>query len=182
MLVDGQRWVPSTIEGLVDVNTIPQSLITGIDVTTGGASAAYGSGAVGGVVNFILDKKFTGVKTDYQYSEYQLYDDPTNKFTLTGGKAFADGRGHALFSGEVFQEQGNLNGIPVFDQNAYFSMPNTAANIAAGRPADPGRAPHGPLDPDTGRPDHLRSSQGHLLRCRWGKRRGQRQPSPTAAR
>jgi iron complex outermembrane recepter protein len=134
VLVDGQRWVPSTIEGLVDVNTIPQSLITGIDVTTGGASAAYGSGAVGGVVNFILDKKFTGMKTDYQYSEYQTYNDPTNKFSLTAGKAFADGRGHALFSGEVFQDKGNLNSIPVYDQNAYFSMPNTAANIAAGQP------------------------------------------------
>jgi iron complex outermembrane recepter protein len=134
VLVDGQRWVPSTIEGLVDINTIPQSLITGIDVTTGGASAAYGSGAVGGVVNFILDKKFTGVKADYQYSEYQLYDDPTNKFTLTAGTTFAEGRGHALFSGEALQEQGNLSGIPVFDNNAYFSMPNTAANIAAGGP------------------------------------------------
>jgi iron complex outermembrane recepter protein len=134
VLVDGERWVPSTIEGLVDVNTIPQSLITGIDVTTGGASAAYGSGAVGGVINFILDTKFTGLKTDYQYSEYQLYSDPQNKFTLTAGKAFADGRAHVLFSGEVMQEQGNLNGIPAYDQNAFFAMPNTAANIAAGQP------------------------------------------------
>ena len=134
VLVDGQRWVPSTIEGYVDVNTIPQSLVSGIDVTTGGASAAYGSGAVGGVVNFILDKKFTGIKADYQYGEYQLYDDPQNKFTLTAGAGFADGRGHVLFSGEVFGEQGNLHSVPVFDQNGYFSMPNTAANIAAGGP------------------------------------------------
>ena len=77
VLVDGQRWVPSTIEGLVDINTIPQTLITGIDVTTGGASAAYGSGAVGGMINFILDKKFTGIKASYQYGEYQDYGDPT---------------------------------------------------------------------------------------------------------
>jgi len=134
VLVDGQRWVPSTIEGLVDINTIPQSLITGIDVTTGGASAAYGSGAVGGVVNFILNKKFTGVKADYQYSEYQLYDDPQNKFTLTAGTGFAEGRGHVLFSGEVFGEQGNLRSVPDFDKSGYFSMPNTAANITAGAP------------------------------------------------
>jgi outer membrane receptor protein involved in Fe transport len=134
VLVDGQRWVPSTIEGLVDINTIPQSLVSGIDVTTGGASAAYGSGAVGGVVNFILDKKFTGVKADYQYGEYQRYNSPQNKFTLAAGTGFADGRGHVLFSGEVFQEQGNLNSVPAFDQNGYFSMPNTAANIAAGGP------------------------------------------------
>ena len=132
VLVDGQRWVPSTIEGLVDINTIPQSLITGIDVTTGGASAAYGSGAVGGVINFILDKKFTGVKADYQYGEYQTYNDPQNKFTLTAGTGFADGRGHVLFSGEVLGEPGNLSSVPVFDKNGYFSMPNTAANIAAG--------------------------------------------------
>ena len=134
VLVDGQRWVPSTIEGYVDVNTIPQPLVTGIDVTTGGASAAYGSGAVGGVINFILDKKFTGVKADYQYGEYQLYDDPQNKGTLTVGTGFADGRGHVLFSGEVMGEQGNLNSTPVFDQNGYFSMPNTTANVAAGAP------------------------------------------------
>jgi outer membrane receptor protein involved in Fe transport len=134
VLVDGQRWVPSTIEGYVDVNTIPQSLVTGIDVTTGGASAAYGSGAVGGVVNFILNKKFTGVKADYQYGEYQLYDDPQNKFTLTAGTGFADGRGHVLFSGEVLGEQGNLSSAPVFDKDGYFSMPNTTANMAAGGP------------------------------------------------
>jgi iron complex outermembrane recepter protein len=134
VLVDGQRWVPSTIEGYVDVNTIPQSLVTAIDVTTGGASAAYGSGAVGGVVNFILDKKFTGVKADYQYGEYQLYDDPQNKFTLTAGTGFADGRGHVLFSGEVLGEQGNLNGVPKYDEQSFFSMPNSTANVAAGGP------------------------------------------------
>jgi iron complex outermembrane receptor protein len=134
VLVDGQRWVPSTIEGLVDVNTIPQSLISGIDITTGGASAAYGSGAVGGVVNFILDKKFTGVKVDYQYGEYQEYQDPQNKFSLTAGTSFAGGLGHVLFSGEVFGEQGSLTGVPVYDQNGYFSMPNSAANITAGGP------------------------------------------------
>lgn len=134
VLVDGQRWVPSTIEGLVDVNTIPQSLVSAIDVTTGGGSAAYGSGAVGGVINFILDKKFTGVKADYQYGEYQLYQSPTNKFSLTAGSAFGSGRGHILFSGEVFDDHGNLTGIPAYDENAWFSMPNTAANIAAGGP------------------------------------------------
>jgi outer membrane receptor protein involved in Fe transport len=134
VLVDGQRWVPSTIEGYVDINTIPQSLVSNIDVTTGGASAAYGSGAVGGVVNFILNKKFTGLKADYQYSEYQLYQDPKNKFTLTAGTGFADDRGHVLFSGEVLGEPGNLNSVPVFDKNGYFAMPNTTANVAAGGP------------------------------------------------
>jgi len=134
VLVDGQRWVPSSIDGDVDVNTIPQALIAGIDVTTGGASAAYGSGAVGGVINFILNKDFTGVKADHQYSEHQLYGAPQNKFTLSAGTGFADGRGHALFSGEASYQHGNLDGIPEFNRNHYFSMPNSAANIAAGGP------------------------------------------------
>ncbi|HTB66997.1 MAG TPA: TonB-dependent receptor [Steroidobacteraceae bacterium] len=134
VLVDGQRWVPSTIEGLVDVNTIPQSLITGIDVTTGGASAAYGSGAVGGVVNFILDKKYTGIKASYQYGEYQDYGDPTRRFTLTAGTAFADGRGHAIFSGELYGDNGILTAVPSYDESGYFAMANSAANIAAGGP------------------------------------------------
>src|SRR5436305_7983435 len=49
VLMDGRRSVASTINGLVDVNTIPQSLIERVDVVTGGASAAYGSDAVAGV-------------------------------------------------------------------------------------------------------------------------------------
>jgi iron complex outermembrane recepter protein len=134
VLVDGQRWVPSTIEGLVDVNTIPQPLITGIDVTTGGASAAYGSGAVGGVINFILDKKFTGLKASYQYGEYQDYGDPTRKFTLTAGTGFADDRGHLLFSGELYGDNGILSAVPAYDEDGYFAMANSAANIAAGGP------------------------------------------------
>ncbi len=134
VLVDGKRWAPSTIEGLVDINTIPQPLVTGIDVTTGGASAAYGSGAVGGVINFILDKTYTGIKASYQYGEYQQYQDPQRKFTLTAGAAFAGGRGHILFSGELYSENGNLYSYPPYDNAGYFAMPNSAANIAAGGP------------------------------------------------
>src|SRR5690606_27324077 len=64
VLIDGQRSVGSTVTGLVDVNGIPQQLIERVEVVTGGASAAYGSDAVSGVVNFILDKKFTGFKSE----------------------------------------------------------------------------------------------------------------------
>jgi outer membrane receptor protein involved in Fe transport len=134
VLVDGQRWAPSTIEGLVDINTIPQSLISGIDVTTGGASAAYGSGAVGGVINFILDKQYTGIKASYQYGEYEDYGDPTRKFTLTAGTAFAGDRGHVIFSGELYGDNGILSAVPSYDEAGYFAMANSAANIAAGGP------------------------------------------------
>lgn len=60
VLLDGQRSVPSATTGVVDVNTIPQSLIERVEVVTGGASSAYGSDAVSGVLNFILDKDYQG--------------------------------------------------------------------------------------------------------------------------
>ncbi|HMO83356.1 MAG TPA: TonB-dependent receptor plug domain-containing protein, partial [Lacipirellulaceae bacterium] len=60
VLLDGQRSVVSAATGQVDTNTFPQSLISRVEVVTGGASSAYGSDAVGGVVNFILEKTYTG--------------------------------------------------------------------------------------------------------------------------
>ena len=48
----------------MDVDTLPQMLISRVDVVTGGACAVYGSDAVTGVVNFVLNKKFDGVKFD----------------------------------------------------------------------------------------------------------------------
>src|SRR5690625_1321013 len=52
IMLNGHRVVGSTTSGLVDLNTLPQGLINGIDVVTGGASAVYGSDAVAGVINF----------------------------------------------------------------------------------------------------------------------------------
>src|SRR5690606_29338935 len=60
VLLDGRRHVPSTRDGVVDVDLIPQALVSRVDIVTGGASAAYGSDAVSGVVNFILNKEFDG--------------------------------------------------------------------------------------------------------------------------
>ncbi len=62
VLIDGRRSVGSTASGVVDINTIPQSLVERVEVVTGGASAAYGSDAVAGVTNFILNKSFNGLK------------------------------------------------------------------------------------------------------------------------
>ncbi len=90
VLIDGQRSVPSTVQGLVDINTIPQQLIERVEVVTGGASAAYGSDAVGGVVNFILDRKFTGFKADVSGGLTDYGDNQNGKISLTGGAPFAD--------------------------------------------------------------------------------------------
>jgi iron complex outermembrane recepter protein len=64
VLLDGRRVTPANANGTVDVSTIPQMLISRVDVVTGGASAVYGSDAVTGVVNFILDTKFSGLRAN----------------------------------------------------------------------------------------------------------------------
>jgi iron complex outermembrane receptor protein len=71
VLVNGRRLMPGDpIEPFADLNVIPASLISRVDVLTGGASSVYGSDAVAGVVNFIMDTDFTGVSLDAQYGFY----------------------------------------------------------------------------------------------------------------
>ena len=106
ILLDGQRVAASTLSGLVDINTIPQALVKRVDIVTGGASAGYGSDAVAGVVNFILDKDFTGLKGQVQGGVTTYGDDRNYNLSLTAGTRFADGRGHLLLSGEIAHNDG----------------------------------------------------------------------------
>ena len=110
VLLDGQRNAPSTVTGAVDVNNIPQTLISRVDVVTGGASAAYGSDALSGVINFVLDKKFTGIKGEVSGGVTTYGDDRNWKVSLTGGIPFAADRGHVLLSAEAVRTDGILNG------------------------------------------------------------------------
>ena len=135
VLIDGQRSVPSTVQGLVDINTIPQQLIERVEVVTGGASAAYGSDAVGGVVNFILDRKFTGFKAEVTGGMTDYGDNQSGKFSMTGGTSFASGRGHLIVSGQFASQDGVLEGDRPWNLEGWQIVSNSAANIAAGGPA-----------------------------------------------
>ncbi len=105
-LIDGQRVVPANIGGTVDVSQFPQLLIQRVDVVTGGASASWGSDAVSGVVNFVLDNKFTGVKGNL-LTGISTYGDAENVTLQTaGGTSFANGRGHIVASFEYSYEAG----------------------------------------------------------------------------
>jgi len=97
VLFDGQRVVSSNpAAASVDLGTIPQTLIQRIDVVTGGASAAWGSDAVAGVVNLVLNKEFTGFKGTFTYGNSSHMDHQSYKAELTAGTDFAGGRGHLI--------------------------------------------------------------------------------------
>ena len=100
ILLDGQRTVGSTFDNAVDVNTFPQALVQRVDVVTGGASAVYGSDAVAGVVNFVLDKEYVGVKGEVSGGMTRYGDGENYRLMLASGLAFGGGRGHFLASAE----------------------------------------------------------------------------------
>lgn len=99
VLLDGHRVAPSNQDGTVDVDTLPQMLVSKVDIVTGGASAVYGSDAVAGVVNFILDKHFTGLtfKADAGISGYG--DGEEAQVGAAWGTSLFGGRGHFEVSG-----------------------------------------------------------------------------------
>ena len=119
VLINGLRLAPGTTGGgnCADLNAIPTLLLERVEVLTGGASSVYGSDAVGGVVNFILDDDFEGVKANYMHSfhmhrndneelrdlvrsyDYHVADEnvttgETDKLAIAFGGTIFDGRGH----------------------------------------------------------------------------------------
>ena len=137
ILLDGRRTAASTLGGLVDINTIPQALVKRVDVVTGGASADYGSDAVAGVVNFILDKDFTGLKGSAQGGVTTYGDDRNYNISLSAGARFAGGRGHVLLSGELTHNDG-IHGIGKrswYDYRKLFTNPaNPNGTAGNGQP------------------------------------------------
>lgn len=101
VLQDGRR-----ISSDNDLNTIPSIVVKSVDVVTGGASAAWGSGAVGGVVNISLDHDFVGFKAGAQAGQSTYNDGKEKRFEAAWGTDFADGRGHFLVGGEFLDNDG----------------------------------------------------------------------------
>ncbi len=106
VLVDGRRFAPSTREGTVDLNLVPGGLISRIEVVTGGASAAYGSDAIAGVVNIILDKTLEGIKGQADYGISGEGDGRDFHAQLAFGTRFAGGAGHLILGAEYDNQKG----------------------------------------------------------------------------
>ncbi len=104
VLFDGQRVVQAYFTGGVDLSEVPQALVERVDVVTGGASAAWGSDAVAGVINLVINKNFNGVRVDVEDSDNWKNQHPQRKVDLTLGTGFDDNRGHIEFGGTYLSE------------------------------------------------------------------------------
>ena len=105
-LLDGQRVVGANVTGVPDISQFPQLLIKRVDIVTGGASASYGSDAVGGVINFITDTRFQGAKFNAQTGVSSYGDGGQALLQAALGKSFAGDRLHIVLSGEYAKDQG----------------------------------------------------------------------------
>jgi outer membrane receptor protein involved in Fe transport len=110
VLIDGRRLMAGNPTSAVapisaDLNFIPTALVERVDVLTGGASAVYGADAVAGVVNFIMNKNFEGVRIDAQYSFYQH-----NQQDPDGVKAVVQAAQNKAAVKSFFQVPGDFKG------------------------------------------------------------------------
>jgi iron complex outermembrane receptor protein len=112
VLLDGHRVPPSNSDGTVDTDSLPTMFVSRVDIVTGGASAVYGSDAVTGVVNYVLDKKFNGLKIDTNAGISSRGDSASYKFAAAAGTELFGGRGH--IEGSV--EFRHMDGINVVDR------------------------------------------------------------------
>jgi len=142
ILLDGRRMVPSTYNGTIDINVLPQSLLQRTDVVTGGASAAYGTDAVAGVVNFILDTTYTGLKASVQGGATGRGDGVNKQGELTYGTPIGE-RAHFIGAVDYYENDaietvrpwmgswGAVNDPTANDprRNTYIVAPNVGSSI-----------------------------------------------------
>jgi outer membrane receptor protein involved in Fe transport len=107
-LLNGRRVISQTAFGGVDINMLPQDLVRSVETVTGGASAAYGTDAVAGVANFILDTNFTGLRVNLQSGETTRGDADNYGASAAWGVRIGD-KAHLLVSGELFNQAGVHN-------------------------------------------------------------------------
>jgi outer membrane receptor protein involved in Fe transport len=119
VLIDGRRPMVSSAGQSVDLNTIPLALIEGIDVVTGGASAVYGTDALGGAVNIKLKRNFNGLDIRTGLSNHISQRDAQDvNFSLVTGGNFADSRGNAVFAFDYAKRQGMIKAQRGFSATA----------------------------------------------------------------
>jgi iron complex outermembrane receptor protein len=136
VLVDGHRFVPATVQGRVDLNVIPSALIERTEVVTGGASAAWGSDAIAGVVNLVFKKKMTGLQGDAQFGISNYGDGKKYKASLAYGLNFAEDRGNITIASEYENSKGIGPGSsrPILGKSQWQVIQNPGYVLGNGQP------------------------------------------------
>jgi len=143
-LVDTERVVPQATGGGVDVTLIPSMLVARTEVVTGGASAVYGSDAVAGVVNIILDKKLTGLKFQADYGQTSHHDGGDVHLSAGYGQDLGD-RAHFIVGAEFENSEdiGICSQVRSWCKQGYGLFTNTLYNGVAATPTTPAVPPNG---------------------------------------
>jgi iron complex outermembrane receptor protein len=128
-LMNGRR-MPTTSAGLdgeqTDTNIIPIGLLDRIDIVQGGGASVYGSGAIAGVVNYVLKDHFQGITFDTQYSNTGHSDYPTYSARVTMGTDFLDGRGNVALNVDYSHSDPLLQSQRSFSAAFPIPVPNPA--------------------------------------------------------
>ncbi|HZD52166.1 MAG TPA: TonB-dependent receptor, partial [Woeseiaceae bacterium] len=131
-LVNGRRFVTSSSglgDSQVDANVIPVGLIDRVEIVQAGGAVVYGSDAIAGVVNYILQDDFEGLELDAQGGRSSFDDYPVYSLRGTGGRNFAEGRGNVAVNVEWSKS----------DPLAFADRPRSnLSRITSSNPADTG--------------------------------------------
>lgn len=150
VLLDGNRLVPTRLQGEVDLNNIPLALVDRVESLTGAASTTYGADAISGVVNFITKKNFTGIDISGSEQITEKGDGNYYRTDATIGGNFADDKGNAVFS------VGYQHADPVYQGDRSFSINNldsfSGARSGSGRSVPATFSDTRSIDPATGLP------------------------------
>lgn len=126
-LIDGRRAVSNSGNGeRVSTQTIPSGMVKSIEVTTGGASAIYGSDAIAGVANIILKDDFEGLELNGRLGKAEASGEREITFDATYGSKFAGDRGYILIGATYDDETAILadETRPLSIANIEFNVPN----------------------------------------------------------
>lgn len=182
VLINGRRTAPGDpINPSADLNTIPTALVKRVEVLTGGASAIYGSDAVAGVVNFILDNDFTGTKVSVEGGGYLASNNRSDLQDIARSSGVNPITGSRIDGGNA--DLSAVYGRSLFDGHGHFTAYAGYRNInaVAGRSRDSGACTliesgnsfqclldgttaQGQFVPNGGNPLTLDSANGHAFR------------------
>lgn len=163
ILLDGARIMPSDVNGSANIDNFPNALVKRTDIITGGASAAYGADAVAGVVNFVLDREYEGLKMSVSAGTSEQGIGDNYNFSAAGGTSLLDKKLHLIGSVEARHiDQIDANPNIVSNWKDYGLVQNPAWVSATATPNIPRRITVPYVFPNTASPQGLIIGAGNF--------------------